>query len=94
VKTFYVWSTSPSSGESSMRGVRVHARTPREAVVEAVEKTLDESGDCCLLSLVRVSRVPHGADHLDVYFEAPFEKEFPALFAKYPDFAVATVEAL
>ena len=76
-----------------MSGVRVRADTPRGAVLEAVEKTLEDEGACCLLSLIRVSRVPRGADHLDVYFEAPFEAQFPTLFERYPDVAVAAVEA-
>ena len=76
-----------------MRGVQVRAATPRGAVVEAVEKTLEGTGACYLLGVVRVSHVPQGSDYRDVYFEAPFEDEFPELFERYPDVTTASVEA-
>jgi len=75
-----------------MKGVQVLAETPRQAVVEAVESEIEETGTCCLLHLVRVSLRPRGGDHRDVYFEAPFEDQFPDLFLRYPDFLTATVE--
>jgi hypothetical protein len=67
---YYVWS-------GSLRGVRVRAELPEQAVAAAVKK----AAPCHLGAEIRVSSAPQGLHHADTYFEAPYEDQFPELFS-------------
>jgi len=77
----YVWS-------GSLRGVCVENVTPADAVEAAVRANLP----CVLGSVIRVSLSPQGSHPMDVFFEAPYEEQFPDLFDGELDVQVAYVE--
>jgi len=78
--TWYVWS-------GSLRGNRVEASSAHEAVEAAVREHLP----CVLGGAARVSTKPRGLDDDDVYFEAPYENQFPSLFDGSIDVSVSYV---
>lgn len=67
--TLYVYS-------GSVKGRRVEAGTPQEAVEVAVRSNLP----CVLGAAIRVSPVHKGLHDDDMYFAAPYEDQFPSLF--------------
>lgn len=67
--TLYVYS-------GSIKGRRVDAGSPRDAVEAAVRDNLP----CVLGAAIRVSPAHRGLHDEDVYFAAPYEDQFPSLF--------------
>tara|TARA_B100000131_G_scaffold298309_1_gene317766 strand:+ start:416 stop:670 length:255 start_codon:yes stop_codon:yes gene_type:complete len=63
----------------SLKGVEVDADYPAEAVEKAVLRVVDADDDVVLAEAIRVSHVPHGEHHLDIYFGPPYLEQFPAL---------------
>lgn len=78
--TWYVWS-------GSLRGKRVEAPDVHAAVDAAVRAHLP----CVLGGAIRVSRKSRGLDDDDVYLEAPYEHQFPALFDGSIDVSIGYV---
>jgi hypothetical protein len=77
----YVWS-------GNLRGVKTYATSASDAVDQAVRANLP----CVVGSVLRVSLNPKGPHPLDVYYEAPYEEQFPELFQGDLDVQVAAVE--
>lgn len=71
-----------------LEGVEVHARSPRKAVLRAVEEHLP----CLLGATIRVTVSKYGSDPLDVDYQAPYESEFPELFDGSIEYQKAHVE--
>ncbi|MEC8306350.1 MAG: hypothetical protein VXZ72_00620 [Chlamydiota bacterium] len=63
----------------SLKGTKVDAAFPAEAVVKAVMESTEEEGTL-LGPAIRVSVAARGAHPLDVYFAPPYEDQFPELF--------------
>jgi hypothetical protein len=80
-RVLYVWS-------GSLHGVETHATSASDAVDQAVRANLP----CVLGSAIRVSLKPKGPHPLDVFFEVPYEEQFPELFAGDLEVQVAAVE--
>jgi hypothetical protein len=79
--TYYVWS-------GSLKGFRIDADSPRSAVDAAVRENLP----CLLSDAIRVSVRPKGLHPMDVYYEAPYEDQFPDLFDGSLDVQVGYME--
>lgn len=83
MSVWYVWS-------GSLLGAEVRARSPKEAVIEAVKQHLP----CVLMDDIRVSLFRTGVHETDTYFHQPYEETFPELFSGGLDVNIGRVEKL